>query len=133
MNTHAASCSALLRWRGWRPPFLDHESWEQADELTFVLEREGDLALLPCQVERPVCALGTAADTCDSIGVHDAVATLQELMADGWHVVGRLQVTFIGQDAEDHFWETTLKSLGMDAATHPYASELFWDTLISPL
>ena len=128
MNTHAASCSALLRWRGWRPPFLDHESWEQADELTFVLEREGDLALLPCKVERPVCA-----DTCDSIGVHDAVATLQELMADGWHVVGRLQVTFVGQDAEDHFWESTLESLGMDAATHPYASELFWDKLTSPL
>ena len=124
MNTHTASCSAFLRWRGWRPPFLDHEAWEQADELAFVLEREGDLALLPCKVERPVCQA-----TCDSVGVHDAVATLRELVAEGWHVVGRLQVTFVGQDAEDHFWEATLKSLGMDAATHPYASELFWREL----
>ena len=121
MNQHVASCPALLRWRGWRPPFLDHEAWEQADELTFVLERVGDLALLPCKVERPVCA-----ETCDTLGVHDAVATLRELIAEGWHVVGRLQMTFIGQEAEDHFWEATLRSLGMDDATHPYASELFW-------
>jgi len=130
VNQHVASCSTLLRWRGWRPPFLDHESWEQADELTFVLEREGDLALLPCKVERPVCALTTAAETGDSVGVHNAFVTLQELIAEGWHVVGRLQVTFVGQDAEDHFWEATLRSLGMDEATHPYASDLFWERVL---
>jgi len=113
MNQHVASCSTVLRWRGWRPPFLDHETWEQADELTIVLEREGDLALLPCQVERPV-----GAETCDPAGVHAAIATAREMMADGWHVVGRLQVTFVGQDAEDHFWEATLKALGMDGTTH---------------
>jgi len=127
VNQHVASCSTLLRWRGWRPPFLDHESWEQANELTFILEREGDLALLPCKVERPVCALSAEAETCDSAGVHNAFVTLQELIAEGWHVVGRLQVTFIGQDAEDHFWEATLRSLGMDEAIHPYASSLFWE------
>ena len=121
MNQHVASCSTVLRWRGWRPPFLDHEAWEQADELVFVLEREGDLALLPCSVERPF-----GAETCDSAGVHAAIATMREMAADGWHVVGRLQVTFVGQDAEDHFWEATLKSLGMDGTTHPYAAELFW-------
>ena len=121
MNQHVASCSTVLRWRGWRPPFLDHETWEQADELTLVLEREGDLALLPCRVERPVCS-----ETCDSAGVHAAIAAVREMLADGWHVVGRLQMTFVGQDAEDHFWEATLKALGMDGATHPYAAELFW-------
>ena len=125
MKQHVASCSTVLRWRGWRPPFLDHEAWEQADELVIVLEREGDLALLPCKVERPV-----GAETCDTLGVHDALATVRELNAEGWHVVGRLCVTFVGQEAEDHFWEATLRSLGMDEARHPYASELFWEKVM---
>ncbi len=133
MNQHVASCSTLLRWRGWRPPFLDHESWEQADELTFVLEREGDLALLPCKVERSLCTLSAAPEACDSVSMHNAFMTLQELVAEGWHVVGRLQMTFVGQDAEDHFWEATLRSLGMDEAAHPYASDLFWAKFPSPL
>lgn len=127
MNQRVASCSTLLRWRGWRPPFLDHESWEQANELTFVLEREGDLALVPCKVERAGCALAAATGTCDPAGVHNAFVTMQELIAEGWRVVGRLQVTFVGQYAEDHFWEATLRSLGMDEAMHPYASSLFWE------
>jgi hypothetical protein len=122
MNQHVASCSTLLRWRGWRPPFLDHESWEQADDLAFVLEREGDLALLPCRARSPDngCAPGDTADA------HNAVLSLQELIAEGWRVVGRLRTSFVGQEAEDHFWEATLRSLGMDEATHPYASDLFW-------
>jgi hypothetical protein len=123
VNQHVASCSTLLRWRGWRPPFLDHESWERADDVTFVLEREGDLALLPC-------GAGHGANDAPDAQAHNAFITLQEMIAEGWHVVGRLHVTFVGQDAEDHFWEATLRALGMDEATHPYAADVFWSRVL---
>lgn len=103
--------------------FLDHAPWERANDVTFVLEREGDLALLPCSAGR------RAIDPSDA-SVHDALIALQEMIAEGWHVVGRLQTTFVGQEAEDHFWESTLKALGMNEATHPYASDLFWERVL---
>lgn len=123
MNNHVASCTPMLRWRGWRPPFLDHESWERASDLTLVLEREGDVILLPCS------SSGFAAEESNAT-VHAALTTCQELVADGWSIVGRLSTTFVGQYAEDHFWKSTLRGLGMDDDRHPYGSDLFWERVL---
>lgn len=123
MNEHAASCTALLRWRGWRPPFLLHEPWEHAVDVALVLEREGDLALLPLGFGR----MGTLGKTVEPADLCDAALALRELLADGWRVAGRLHTTFAGLDSEDNFWAGTLESLGLDKL---HAADLFGEHLL---
>jgi hypothetical protein len=125
-----ASAMPVIRWHGWRPLPLDLTESEQGGQVFLVLGREGDLALLPTATITYLCyaPLGEG----DRWEDHDieplqvsgsaAVArgvvmrTVNELTAEGWQVVGRLQATFRGVDTEDDFWER-LDCAGGDAGT----------------
>jgi len=50
-----ASAIPLIRWRGWRPLPLSLSSGEQGGQAFLVLEREGDLALLPTATLTFIC------------------------------------------------------------------------------
>lgn len=105
----AGSCSGVVRWRGWRPPFLDCAPWQRARDLVFLLERDGDLVLVPLSLGGRTATPGRAIDGDD---VDPVLETLDELMAAGWQVVGRLHTAFVGFDSEDDFWRETFLRLG---------------------
>jgi hypothetical protein len=114
----AASALPLIRWRGWRPKPLDLERNEQGGQVFLVFDREDDLALLPTAtmtflVYEPLGDGSRWEDHgIDPIAVshsaaaarHVIEAAIDELAADGWQVIGRLQATFHGIDTEDDFW-----------------------------
>jgi len=121
LDAGAASAVPVIRWHGWRPLPLDMTESEQGGQVFLVLGREGDLALLPTATITYLCyaPLGEG-DQWDAM--HDGIDPLQvsysdalargavmraadELIAEGWQVVGRLQATFHGFDTEDDFWE----------------------------
>jgi hypothetical protein len=109
----------VIRWHGWRPLPLDMTESEQGGQVFLVLGREGDLALLPTATITYLCyaPLGEGDRWQDhsidplQVSYSDAVAryavmrAVNELTAEGWQVVGRLQATFHGVDTEDDFWE----------------------------
>lgn len=118
-DSQTASALPVIRWRGWRPLPLDLANGEQGGQVFLVLDREGDLALVPTATISYLCyaPLGRA-DRWAERGVeplrvtHSAaidrgtvLAAVDELAAEGWQVVGRLQATFHGVDTEDDFWE----------------------------
>lgn len=126
-DSQAASAVPVIHWRGWRPLPLDLANGEQGGQVFLVLGREGDLALVPTatisylcyaplgQVDRwaerevePLRVAHSAAITRRAV-----LAAVNELTAEGWQVVGRLQATFHGVDTEDDFWE--LLDCGGDA------------------
>jgi hypothetical protein len=106
----AASCAGIVRWQGWRLPFLDYEAWQRGRDLTFVLEREGDTLLVPLALNGRLGAPGQSLDGDEAIPVLDAIEALRQ---EGWQVVGRLHTAFVGYDSEDHFWRETLRHLGL--------------------
>lgn len=116
-----ATAVPVVRWHGWRPLPFALGSGEQGGQVFLVFDREGDLALLPTATVTYICYAPlnagnpwTAAPS-DAESVHvshsEAIThqmlmrAVQELEADGWHVVGRLQAAFQGVDTEDDFWE----------------------------
>jgi hypothetical protein len=114
-----ASAMPVIRWHGWRPLPLDMTESEQGGQVFLVLGREGDLALLPTATITYLCyaPLGEGDRWQDhgidpiQVSYSDAAArcevmrVVNELTAEGWQVVGRLQATFCGVDTEDDFWE----------------------------
>lgn len=50
------SVAGVVRWRGWRLPFIDYETWQQGHDLVFVLENECDLMLVPLALNGRVAA-----------------------------------------------------------------------------
>ncbi len=113
-RTHLATVAPTMRWNGWRPSFLKHNSDQRAGHLLLVLDREGETMLLPC-AQASYCfafpawddwaeadALRQAwGDGADADLLDQAVSSLE---ADGWRVVGRLVIEFAGVDAEADFW-----------------------------
>lgn len=109
-----AATLPIMRWSGWRPPFLQHEADQRAGHLVLLLEREGETMLLPCaQVGYcfafPTWQASQEADAIRRIWGDGAAAyvveeALAQLEADGWRVVGRLLIEFVGVLAEDDFW-----------------------------
>ena len=106
----AASCVAAVRWRGWRLPFVNYEAWQRGRDLVFVLEREGDVMLVPLalngQLFAPEQSLGKEE-------VRPVLEALWEFVREGWQVTGRLHTAFVGFDAEDDFWRETFLHLGL--------------------
>lgn len=107
----------VIRWQGWRPLPLDLTRDEQGGQVFVVLDREGDLMLLPTATISYICYAPLDGESWADHGIdpvcvsHSAAAArhvvmqaVQELAADGWHVIGRLQATFHGVDTEDDFW-----------------------------
>jgi len=109
-TNRAAGCAGAVRWRGWRLPFIDYEAWQRGRDLVFVLEREGDLMLVPLALNGQLAAPHQAADASDPGPVLDL---LRELVGEGWLVTGRLHTAFVGFDAEDDFWRETWQHLGL--------------------
>jgi hypothetical protein len=105
----AASCAGIVRWRGWRLPFLDYEAWQRGRDLLFVLENEGDLMLVPLGLSGQLLAPG---QPIEGDAVRAALHFVQEWIDQGWHVIGRVYTSFIGYEAEDDFWRETYLSLG---------------------
>ena len=105
----AASCAGIVRWRGWRLPFLDYEAWQHGHDLVFVLENEGDLMLVPLGLNGQLAAPQQPIEGGD---VQAALRFVQEWIDQGWHVLGRVHTSFIGYEAEDDFWRETYLSLG---------------------
>lgn len=113
--TTLATMLPALRWRGWRPPFLEHRADERGGHLVLVLEREGEMLLLPCALVGYCFAFPAwddwrEADALRSVWGDGADAqvvqrALDDLEADGWRVVGRLVIEFVGALAEDGFWQ----------------------------
>jgi hypothetical protein len=116
-DCEAALALPAIRWRGWRPLPLDMSSDEQGGQAFLVLDRQGDLMLLPTATISYICYAplddGAWADhSIDPVRVTSSAAAarpavmqaVQELVADGWQVIGRLQATFHGIDTEDDFW-----------------------------
>ena len=116
-----------LRWRGWRPPFLNHRSDERGGHLVLVLEREGELLMLPCALVSycfafPAWENWQEADAlCDVWGdgadAQMMQRALDELEADGWRVIGRLVIEFVGTLAEDGFWQQVQAVLRQERKT----------------
>lgn len=104
----AASCTGAVRWRGWRLPFLDYEAWQHARDVVFVLENEGELMLIPIGLSARTAAPGQRLSGGE---VESALATIRHWEGAGWHVIGRLQTTFVGSEAEDDFWGATYRAL----------------------
>lgn len=116
MNTAVSLATALpaVRWCGWRPPFLDHRADERGGHLVLVLEREGDVLLLPCALVSYCFAFPTweswqEADAMrevwgDGADAQTVALAVEQLEADGWRVTGRLVIEFVGALAEDGFW-----------------------------
>ncbi|MCX6031817.1 MAG: hypothetical protein NT169_21260 [Chloroflexi bacterium] len=116
-----ASAVPVIRWHGWRPLPLDMTESEQGGQVFLVLGREGDLALLPTATvtylsyaplgegdrgdatHRGVDPLKVSHS--DAVARYAVMRAVNELTAEGWQVVGRLQATFCGVDTEDDFWE----------------------------
>lgn len=113
-----ADALPVIRWRGWRPLPLDMTSSEQGGQVFLVLGREGDIALLPTATVSYICyapldeGAGWGGCAIDPIRVTYSTATtwdvvrwaVQELAADGWRVIGRLEAVFCGVDTEADFW-----------------------------
>lgn len=118
-NINTATAVPLIRWQGWRPLPLDLEAGEQGGQSFLVLDREGDLALLPTASMTYLCYAPltewhvwansgidpVAVSASGAITRQAVLQAVQELTAEGWHVLGRLHVTFHGVDTEDDFWE----------------------------
>jgi hypothetical protein len=114
-----AGAMPVIRWHGWRPLPLDMTESEQGGQVFLVLGREGDLALLPTATITYLCyaPLGEGdrwqdhgveplqVSGSDAFARGEVIRTVNELTAEGWQVVGRLQATFHGVDTEDDFWE----------------------------
>lgn len=105
----AASGVGVVRWRGWRLPFIDYEPWQHGHDLVFVLENEGDLMLVPLALNGRVSAPQQSLTGSEDEPV---LMTVREWIDQGWHIVGRLYTSFVGYDAEDDFWRETYLSLG---------------------
>ena len=105
----AGSAAGVVRWRGWRLPFIDYETWQQGHDLVFVLENEGDLMLVPLALNGRVAA---PQQPIAGGEVEAALMTVREWIAQGWRVIGRLHTSFVGYDAEDDFWRQTYVALG---------------------
>jgi hypothetical protein len=119
MPRPVATALPLIRWRGWRPLPLDLSSAEQGGQAFLVLEREGDLALLPTATLTFICYEPLGDGTrwedhgvspvevthSDAVQRQVVLQAVTELTGDGWHVLGRLHATFHGIDTEDDFWE----------------------------
>lgn len=128
-----ATMLPAMRWCGWRPAFLDHRSDERGGHLLLLLEREGDTVLLPCAMMTYCFAFPSwegwqEADALRALWGDGADAALldravAELEADGWRVVGRLLIEFVGVDAEDRFWDAVRAVLRTPVAAGPEAEE----------
>lgn len=115
-ETKVACLLPIVRWLGWRLPFLDYSSEERGGHVLLLLDREGELALLPCvqigyiyyapeEAEEWACLEPlriTGADALTRSVLENALAALQ---ADGWRVVGRLETLFVGAETELDFWQ----------------------------
>jgi hypothetical protein len=111
-----AGAYPIVRWRGWRPGFLTFGAGERGGQVWLILDREGDLALLPCaeigyiyyvpqtdgvpEAWDDFRLIHARAPHCD-----DVLATVRRLEDEGWHVVGRLETTFVGLETETAFWD----------------------------
>ena len=114
-----ASALPIIRWHGWRPAPFDRRSDEQGGQIFLVFDREGDLALLSTATLTYLCyaPLGEGdrwqdhgmdplqVTHSDAVARYAVMRAVDELIAEGWQVVGRLQATFQGVDTEDDFWE----------------------------
>lgn len=114
-----AAALPLIRWRGWRPKPLDLAADQQGGQVFLVLDREGDLALLPtAEIAFLMYAPLREGARWEDYGVNPVGVTgsaalprqvileaAAELAADGWRVVGRLQAVFHGAESEDDFWD----------------------------
>lgn len=134
LETGAASAVPVIRWHGWRPLPFDMGEGEQGGQAFLVLGREGDLVLLPTATITYLCyaPLGHG-DRWEDLGIdplrvshsaavarHVVMRAVNELTAEGWQVVGRLQATFHGIDTEDDFWERLdCACSGADKETRP--------------
>lgn len=113
-SLQTAATLPIMRWSGWRPPFLQHDADQRAGHLILMLAREGETMLLPCAQIAYCFAYPTwqAAQEADAVrriwgeGANAYVVeeALAQFEADGWRVVGRLEVEFVGILSEDDFW-----------------------------
>jgi hypothetical protein len=113
--TGIASAYSIVHWRGWRPGFLSLEADERGGQVWLILDREGDLALLPC-AEMGYIYYAPVDDDPEAWedfrltharAPHrdDVLATVRRLEDEGWRVVGRLEAAFTGLETERTFWE----------------------------
>jgi hypothetical protein len=111
-----AGAYPIVRWRGWRPGVLSFEAGERGGQVWLVLDREGDLALLPCAEIGYIYYAPVDDDApegwqdfrlVEAQAPHrnDVLATVRRLENEGWRVVGRLEATFTGLETERAFWD----------------------------
>lgn len=110
-----ATIFPAMRWYGWRPPFLDQRAEDRNGHLVLLLEREGETILLPCAIITYCFAFLTWEDWQESdtlrriwgngVDAETLELAVHQLEADGWQVIGRLVIDFIGVLAEDDFWQ----------------------------
>ena len=116
LKTKMACLLPVIRWQGWRLPFLDYGSEERGGHVLLLLDREGDLALLPCaqigyiyyapeEAEEWACLEPLRITNADALTRSMLEDTLAALQADGWRVVGRLETLFVGAETELDFWQ----------------------------
>ncbi len=110
-----AACAAVpvYHWRGARPFPLALGERDTGAAVCLLLGREGDACLLPLSRQAnvppgPRTRLGFAAEALDEEALR---LTLADLQADGWVVIGRLDVRFTGCFASDDFWTESLGAL----------------------
>lgn len=115
-DINVAGAYSIVRWRGWRPGFLCFEASERGGQVWLILDRGGDLALLPCAEigyiyyapiddDAPENAQDLRLVDAQATHRDDVLAAVQRLEDEGWRVVGRLEAAFTGLETERAFWE----------------------------
>jgi hypothetical protein len=110
---HPVATVPVYHWYGARPFPLVLGEGDTGAAQWLLLNREGDACLVPISWQANVPAapwtrLGFHADALDEEALR---LTLADLGADGWVVVGRLDIRFSGRFADDAFWADTLATL----------------------
>lgn len=111
-----ATALPLIRWRGWRPTFLDFQANQRGGQTLLLLARGDERALLPCVEMGYVYYAPEGAEEnigwedvkmifAEAVFERDLLAMVHSLESEGWTVVGRLEVAFIGCFTEQNFWE----------------------------
>lgn len=100
-------------WHGARPFPLSLGEADTGAAVWLLLDREGDACLVPIgwQANVPPAARTRLGFHADALAEEALRLTLSELAGDGWVLVGRLDVRFLGQFADDAFWPDTLATL----------------------
>jgi len=105
---HPITAIPTYHWRGARPFILNLTPDDTGVVTILLLNRQGELCLLPISWEQNLPLSLTSRPTffhADAIDKESFHLTLSEFQQDGWQTQGLLNVTFTGRETTDAFWQ----------------------------